>query len=78
MPFGEVQDFVGRNPGNDNTIARVPSLKAGEFPDIATVGDSGVFQSGAGIRERICGCCSYCARGDGNILQGMVWMSTLA
>ena len=40
---GFLKGLVGRNPGDDSTIARVPSLTAGEFPHFATVSDSGVF-----------------------------------
>jgi len=43
---GLLKGLVGRNPGDDGTIARVPSLTAGEFPHFATVSHSGVFQAG--------------------------------
>ena len=48
LPSGErreglLKGLVARNPGDDNTIARFPSLTAGAFPHFATVSDSGVF-----------------------------------
>jgi hypothetical protein len=66
LPSGErwqglLKGLVARNPGDDDTIARFPSLTAGEFPHFAAVSHSGVFESGAGIRR--------CA-GRGKILYG--------